>query len=166
MRLMLLAIAILLSALPARADPAADADALRACIDETWPGDVMRSCAGLVANPCQEQPGGETTAGMTACLSREADGWDALLNRLWPELVKRAGEADTGNDVAAQGLPSAASALTDAQRAWLVFRDAECHYASAAYGAGSFRGVAHAACRLDVTARRVVDFYARLHVEG
>jgi uncharacterized protein YecT (DUF1311 family) len=166
MRLMLLALAFLLAALPARADPASDANVIEACVAETWPGDVMAACAGIVANPCQAQPGGETTQGIGDCLSREAGALDALLNRLWPELTRRAAETDAANDASAQGLPSAASALVDAQRAWLEFRDAECHYAYSSYGAGTFRTVAHAACFADVTARRAVDFYARLNTEG
>ncbi len=44
--------------------------------------------------------------------------------------------------------------------------DAECRHNDAIWGRGSFRSVAHAACRLDLTARRVVDFHARLVTGG
>ncbi len=39
--------------------------------------------------------------------------------------------------------------------------DAECRHNCAIWGMGSFRSAAHSACRLDLTARRVVDFHAR-----
>ena len=44
--------------------------------------------------------------------------------------------------------------------------DAECRHDYAIWGMGSFRTVAHSACRLDLTARRVVDFHARLVTGG
>ncbi len=44
--------------------------------------------------------------------------------------------------------------------------DAECRHNHAIWGMGSFRSVAHSACRLELTARRVVDFHARLVTGG
>ena len=49
-------------------------------------------------------------------------------------------------------LPARAGPLQD---------DAECRHNYAIWGMGSFRAVARSACRLDLTARRVVDFHAR-----
>ena len=95
-------------------------------------------------------------------------GFDVVevLKRLRPQLMRKATEADTRNDVAAKGLAGAAPSLMNAERAWLVFRDSECQFAFSAYGADPFRDAARAACMLDLTARRVVDIYARLHIEG
>jgi uncharacterized protein YecT (DUF1311 family) len=159
--------ALLLTALPARADPLSDAaDTLESCVATAWPRDVLALCVGAIADPCQIAPGGDTTVGMNACLAREADAWDAVLNRQWPALMTRAREVDaanrTGEQTGGLALDSAAETQRAAQRAWVVFRDAECRSNYASWGIGSFRTVAHSACRLDLTARRVVDFHGRL----
>ena len=103
---------------------------------------------------------------MNQCLAHEADAWDVVLNRLWPKLMTQAQEVDAANQVdsgsASLTLDSAAETLRAAQRAWIVFRDAECRHNYASWGAGSFRTIAHSACRLDLTAHRVITFHARL----
>ena len=169
--LLIAAIALLLAALPARADQLQDdTDALESCIVTAWPRDVLALCAGIVSAPCQTGPGGQTTLGMNQCLAREADAWDAVLERQWPRLMTRAREVDAANQTpdnsGVPALDSAAETLRGAQRAWIVFRDAECRHNYAIWGQGSFRAIAHSACRLDLTARRVVDFHARLVTGG
>ncbi len=54
-------------------------------------------------------------------------------------------------------LPARAAPLED---------DAECRHNDAIWGMGSFRPLTHSACRLGLTARRVVDFHARLVTGG
>ena len=167
MRLAVIMTALLLAALPARADQLQDdADMLESCIATAWPRDVLALCAGIVTDPCQAEPGGQTTLGMNRCLAREADAWDAVLERQLPRLMTRAREVDAANQTAVAELDSAAETLRGAQRAWIVFRDAECRHNYAIWGMGSFRAIAHSACRLDLTARRVVDFHARLVMGG
>ena len=156
-------LALLLTALPAQADPLQDnADTLESCMITAWPRDVLTLCAGLISDPCQEQPGGGSTQGMNECLAQEADAWDAVLNRLWPKLMTRAHEVDAANQTQGLTLDSAAETLRAAQHAWIAFRDAECRHNYASWGAGSFRTIAHSACRLDLTAHRVITFHARL----
>ena len=167
MRLVAMITALLLAAPPAQADPLQDdADALDACIATAWPRDVMALCTGIVSAPCQAEPGGETTLGMNQCLAREADAWDTVLGRQLPRLMTRAREVDAANrttdDSGCLALDSAAETLRGAQRAWIVFRDAECRHNYAIWGKGSFRAIAHSACRLDLTAHRVITFHARL----
>ena len=155
--------AFLLATLPAQAGQLQDdADALESCIMTAWPRDVMTLCTGIISDPCQETPVGASTQGMNQCLAREADAWDAVLNRLWPKLMTQAREVDAANETAGLSLNSAAETLRSAQRAWIVYRDADCRHNYASWGLGSFRTIAHSACRLDLTARRVVDFHARL----
>ncbi len=167
MRLAAILTALLLATLPAQADPLQDdADALESCMVTAWPRDVLALCPGIVSDPCQAAPGGQATLGMSQCLAREADAWDAVLNRQWPRLMTRAREVDATNQTGGFALDSAAETLLGAQRAWIVFRDAECRHNYAIWGMGSFRSVAHSACRLDLTARRVVDFHARLVTGG
>ncbi|MHA1528325.1 MAG: lysozyme inhibitor LprI family protein [Alphaproteobacteria bacterium] len=179
MRLAAILTALLLAAFPAQADQLQDdADALESCMLTAWPRNVLALCAGIVTDPCQAEPGGGTTLGMNQCLAREADAWDAVLDRQWPRLMTRAREVDAANQTAESSggnsagnsgglaLDSAVETLRGAQRAWVVFRDAECRHNYAIWGKGSFRAIAHSACRLDLTARRVVDFHARLVTGG
>ncbi len=171
MRLAAIIAALLLAVLPAQADPLQnDADALESCMVTAWPRNVLALCAGIVSDPCQAESGGGTTQGMNQCLARAADAWDAELDRQWPRLMTRAHEVDTADQTADNSgglaLDSAAETLRGAQRAWIVFRDAECRHNYAIWGMGNFRNVAHSACRLDLTARRVVNLHARLVTGG
>jgi uncharacterized protein YecT (DUF1311 family) len=167
MRIAAILTALLLAILPAEAGPLQDdADTLESCMVTTWPRDVLALCPGIVSDPCQAAPGGQTTLGTTQCLAREADAWGVVLERQWPKLMDRAREVDAASPVASPVLDSAAETLRGAQRAWVVFRDAECRHNYAIWGAGSFRTIAHSACRLDLTARLVVDFHARLVMGG
>jgi len=167
MRTILALLALLLAALPVRADQTSDdADAVESCMHDAWPRDVRALCVGVVSAPCQRAAGKETTVAMVHCLAREAGAWDTVMNRQFPELMQRAREVDAANSQANDSLDASAPALETAQRAWLIYRDSECRYAYASWGNGSFRPVAHSACLVDLTARRVVDFHARLVTGG
>ena len=167
MRLATIVTTLLLAALPAQADQLQDdAEMLESCMVTAWPRDVLALCTGIVSDPCQVRPGGESIQGMNRCLAREADAWDAVLERQWPKLMTRAREVDAADQTTGPALDSAAETLRGAQRAWIVYRDAECRHNYAIWGMGSFRAIAHSACRLGLTARRVVDFHARLVTGG
>ena len=97
-RLVLAAVALLATALPAQADQASeDADAIAACMAEAWPRDARALCAGAVSSPCQLALGNETTENMNACLMREADAWNLVMERQMPDLMRRAEEVDAAN---------------------------------------------------------------------
>ncbi len=140
-----------------------DADALQSCIMTAWPRDVMTLCTGIISDPCQETAGGASTQGMNRCLAREADAWDVVLNRLWPRLMTQAREVDAAN-ARDRGVVTGQRCRDAPQRParLIVYRDADCRHNYASWGLGSFRTIAHSTCRLDLTARRVVDFHARL----
>ncbi|HSF94162.1 MAG TPA: lysozyme inhibitor LprI family protein [Thermohalobaculum sp.] len=166
MRLIVVVTALLFAALPVHADQVSDdADAIAACMGDAWPRDARALCAGAVSAPCQLALGAESTESMNLCLAREADAWNAVMERQFPELMQRAREVDAAG-AASAGLESAAEALENAQRAWQLYRDAECRFARASWGDGGFRAVALSACVLDLTARRAVDFQARLLTGG
>ena len=80
--------------------------------------------------------------------------------RMFGENGPSTDEGETPPDTAERAVSFYAKRLH--QRAWIVFRDAECRHSYASWGAGSFRAVAYSACRLELTARRVVAFHARL----
>ena len=160
------AAALLLAALPVHADPAAEADAVASCMRDAWPRDPRRLCVGIISTPCQQDSSGAPSENLAECLAREASVWDGVMDQQMPELMRRALEIDATNPRSGDGIDSAAMALDIAQRAWLTYRDSEYHSAYASWGAEDFRTIAHAACLLDLTARRVVDFQARLVTGG
>lgn len=125
--------------------------------------EVERRCAGMIADPCLDRPEAQTTLGTNDCLSREAAAWDVLLNRDWPNLRAKMRQRDVDNSVAALGLTGADSALLAAQRAWLAFREAECAAQAAEWGAGTIGSTMHAACWLEMTARRAIELNRRLY---
>jgi len=166
-RALAIVVAFLLAPLPASAGPLEDdADTIEACMTTAWPRDVLSLCAGVVANPCQAAAEGDRMTGIRVCLEREGQAWEILLGRLWPKMMNRAREIDAANETVGLGFDSAAETLEQAQRAWTVYRDSECRHNYASWGAGDFRNVAHAACMLDITARRSVDFHGKLMTGG
>lgn len=87
-----------------------------ACLAETGLyGDGVGQCLGLHSQPCMEEDASATTQGMVACLSEEAAAWDDILNREYRRLMPRLDEEQK-------------AALREVQRAWIVFRDADCAF--------------------------------------
>lgn len=147
-----------LTATAARASD--DAQAIAACLDDSAD---KRACIGTIAVPCADLPGGETTVGISDCLSREHDAWDTLLNRYWKPLMQAAHASDEAEAPRPAGAPAAAATLRAAQRAWIAFRDAECAHAAAEWGMGSMRLIAGADCMRSMTAERAIEFHDRLN---
>ncbi len=100
------------------------------------------SCIGVVAEPCQNEPGGESNLGMAQCYDRETAVWDERLNQNYK---KRLDEAD----------PVYRDALRKMQRAWLAYRDAKCASISAGE-IGSISVPETAVCQLEETARQAI----------
>ncbi len=114
--------------------------------DEAPLGDAaprLEDCIGAAANICMEQPDGYTTVGMSACMARETAWWDEKLNADYAEL------RDTLD-------AEAFSALREAQRAWIGFREAECNFHYSYWRDGTIRSTFFSSCMLDLTARRAI----------
>ena len=88
---------------------------------------------------CLDKSGG-VTAEMHACISAEHERQDQLLNRNYQALV-------------AELPPARKKQLQTAQRLWLQYRDANCHFYADPDG-GTAAGVAAADCVLQMTASR------------
>jgi len=144
---MRLAALLLAFCLPAAApaqevDPAIVTD----CLAHALPGEVAPRCLGAAANACQAA-GHETTLGISACIQAETAAWDAHLNDQYRAL--RA-------ELAAQE-PDLTTALRDAQRAWIAFRDAQCALDYARWQGGSIRTIVAANCMMTMTAQRTIE---------
>ena len=90
---------------------------------------------------CLAAPSGQSTAGMIQCAAAELKTQDARLNRAYQAALKRLDK------------PRQKAALQKAQRAWIVFRDADCASLSDPDW-GTLSRVEANSCVLDHTARR------------
>lgn len=133
---------------------AGDVDALEACLAGAETGGAHPlSCIGTVEQPCFEGLASPGYAETAECISREAAAWDAILNADWRQLM---GELD---DETEQPL------VREAQRAWIAFRDADCH--AALMLAHPVRGgIWGADCERTRTAERVLAIRAMLGDRG
>jgi uncharacterized protein YecT (DUF1311 family) len=101
------------------------------------------SCIGAVTIPCQQEPGGFSTAGMIECNTREWAVWDERLNRSYNQTLK---EADR----------KLATAVRQTQRAWLQWREKRCKLPEIENERGSIIGPLYTDCMLDATARQAL----------
>jgi uncharacterized protein YecT (DUF1311 family) len=156
-RLWMILLILAATALPARAASAAspDVETIKACLATA--GSDPQSCVGTISDECQGQPEGSSTTGIDACLGREHDAWDVILNENYRAAVAAAKEQDAS--LKEQAIePGAAASLVKAQRAWVAFRDAECDRRFELYKDGSIRTNIASSCLLQLTASRALDF--------
>jgi len=136
--------------------------ALNQCYDQADGAGAREKCIGATADPCiTGEADGESTLGMTQCLYSEAEVWDGLLNTEYRATMAWAKMMDQDD---AQDFPeyaNRAKALRAAQRAWIPFRDAECGFDYAVWGAGSMRNIAIAGCLMRLTADRTIELRAK-----
>ena len=125
---------------------------LERCLADT--PDNPHSCAGRLANRCQEAPDGGTTIGIVACLSQESDLWDQLLNTRYEATMRATREE--ADEIGRDG-PDAVASLRDAQRKWIGYRDAECGRLHDRWSGSTIRSIVHASCVLEQTAARAID---------
>ncbi|MEX6508048.1 lysozyme inhibitor LprI family protein [Jiella sp. M17.18] len=131
-----------------------DLRTVKACLAKA--GDDPASCIGVVANPCEETPDGQTTPGIDECLGREQAAWDVILNENYKASLADAKDLDKRLKDEQGTEPSAAAALLKAQRAWLAYRDAECDRIFEINKEGTIRTNAASACQNDLTANRAI----------
>jgi len=83
-----------------------------------------------------------TTVDMVECIGRSTTEWDELLNTAYREALARVAEPQQAR-------------LRGAQRAWILYRDANCR----AYGAaeGTISAIAAASCLRDMTQSRAEE---------
>ena len=108
----------------------------------------MAECIGIVADPCPNAPGANTFT-IVACHMREQKIWDGYLNQWYGEAEKRLADE-----------PAALTALKDAERAWIAFRDAKCGYWEKRYAGGTFASVVTGDCMRVETGRRALEMRA------
>lgn len=99
--------------------------------------------------------------GINACALRDFEGADAELNRLWPQVVAAVREQDAGISRDWDERPSGEERLREAQRAWIIFRDAHCAVESFAMRGGSAEPLLYNGCRARLTRERIAQLRAK-----
>lgn len=105
---------------------------------------ALEQCIGVASGVCMEAPGGSSNAGMDTCMAREIDWWDSQLNVHYTSLIDQIDE-------------ESATALQEAQRAWIAARDAGCDFEYTYWREGTIRSIYYSSCMLNETARRAID---------
>ena len=125
--------------------------AIAACLELVIGQPELKQMAeriGIVADPCPNAPGANTFT-IVVCHMREQKIWDGYLNQWYGEAEKRLADE-----------PAALTALTDAERAWIAFRDAKCGYWEKRYAGGTFASVVTGDCMRVETGRRALEMRA------
>jgi uncharacterized protein YecT (DUF1311 family) len=97
-------------------------------------------------------------ADMNACAAIDFEAADAELNAAWREAVASARAADAEIDRQYDQRPTSEATLREAQRAWIVFRDAHCTLEGydEARG-GSMEPMVYDGCRARLTRQRTAQ---------
>ncbi|WP_228408750.1 lysozyme inhibitor LprI family protein [Profundibacter amoris] len=125
-----------------------------ACIADSGHEGNTEQCIGVSANLCMERTnGGQSTAGMVACMGAELEAWDQRLNAAYAELMAREKAEDKEMADLGSAAPKQSPALLDMQRKWIAYRDARCNYIGAQWGGGSGTGPAVQGCHMVMTGK-------------
>jgi len=92
---------------------------------------------------------------MNFCAAIDFERADAELNAAWKEALVSAREADREIDRVYDKRPAGEAALRQAERAWLVFRDAHCTLEGYEARGGSMEPMLYNGCRARITRERI-----------
>lgn len=126
-------------------DPANVRSAVDACLAEAMAAGAPReTCIGRASDACHSHAANQTTAGSIQCSAAERDAWDAILN-------ERYAAAMAALD------PGGQTALREAQRHWIAYRDGACAVWGEVFRGGTMARQIGADCVSRQTGRRAVD---------
>ena len=94
---------------------AADSAAVQSCIKSAAGGSQRERCIGIIADPCADQPGAQSTAGQVECAARENAVWDDILNETYRRLRDK---LDAEQKIKLRAM----------QRAWIDSRERSCAF--------------------------------------
>jgi len=99
---------------------------------------------------CRAKAGGVTIS-LKDCDAAELDRREAVLNRLYKQVLHAVG-------------PGRQAGLRRAERAWVAFADNECDFRMSGEAGGTDAPLVYNACRLELIARRTDDLQRALKV--
>lgn len=118
--------------------------------DPNW-----QSCVGLAADACMDQPGGDTTVGMSSCINSEYRFWDGKLNQTYQTVLSQAETMDQEMAELGSAAEKQVPYLREMQRNWIAYRDAACQFEGSRWGGGTGGGPAAGNCMLQLSAVQV-----------
>lgn len=139
------------AAAQANDEPEFDPSILEACLADAEIADKL-DCVGKVSARCMESEIGDTTIGMSFCIGKEFELWDARLNTAYQSAMAVSEDSDSRNQ--GLGAEKQAPLLKEMQRSWIAFRDATCAFERSQFGSGTGGGPAEISCLLRMTARQ------------
>jgi uncharacterized protein YecT (DUF1311 family) len=145
---------------PALADAVVDQyrGPVDACYAQANRSENLDACYGLLTAACvNAAPQGETTLGMSQCLQAELAYWDEWLNREYGVTMAQMRERDTYHRANSPQYAVGEDLLRAAQRAWVVFRDADCQSRHSVWAEGSIGQIIYPSCLAERTFERVQD---------
>ena len=99
----------------------------------------------------------QNQADMNACAAIDFEAADAELNAVWSEVIAGAREMDAEINREFDQAPTSEQVLREAQRAWIVFRDAQCTYEGHEARGGSMESMIYNGCRARLTRERTAQ---------
>ena len=99
----------------------------------------------------------QNQADMNACAAIAFETADADLNAAWAEAIAGAREMDGEINREFDDGPTSEAVLREAQRAWIVFRDAQCTYEGHEARGGSMEPMIYNGCRARLTRERAAQ---------
>lgn len=121
--------------------------AKQAILDCMSAQDDHTACLDVVASACLDVPANQSNQGMIRCMDVSHSAWDSLLNDAFRAAMEQL-DAD------------AQTALRQAQRSWIAFRDDGCAVWMEVYRGGSMARLIAADCLREKTAQRTLDLQA------
>jgi uncharacterized protein YecT (DUF1311 family) len=118
---------------------------------------VMLMLALAMAAESVDCRNAQTQMAMTECAGRDANAADAALNRQYAITMAAMKKADMGLDRKTDKDISYSAALLAAQRAWVVFRDAECRSEAFGMRGGSAQPMLAYGCAATLTRTRIAQ---------
>jgi len=157
MRILILALLLFPATVVAQSPSADDYRAtLDSCYAQAERADDLDACRSLLSDACiAGEPQGQTTRGTSMCLQAEFQVWDERLNIEYRATMARLRSIDDFDRTTSPEFAVRAERLRDAQRAWIVFRDADCAVEYALWSNGSLRLIAGPSCLAQRTFERL-----------
>jgi hypothetical protein len=160
---LILAVGVLLLALPASAQDAVRADdraAIEACLQKET--DAPERCIGTVDNACEKEPGTGTTPGIEDCASRERRVWqemiEASLKRLnaGPLGATKAQPWNRPRENARKREVPGTEIIADMERTFVIWRAKMCDTTAMQAEGGTLARVIYAYCSYKETGRHAL----------
>ena len=99
----------------------------------------------------------QTQMEMSYCAHADYEDADKELNAVWPDVVAAARQSDeyVAEQARSMGVPTTLEALRSAQRAWIIFRDAQCEYEAYEVFGGTAQPMVGSLCLARLTRERI-----------